>query len=51
VEFFPSFVYMVDYINGFSHVEPSSLHPWDETYLIMVYVFLNYSLIWFGVYY
>jgi hypothetical protein len=25
----------VDYINGFSYVE-LSLHPWDETYLIMV---------------
>ncbi|ERE71912.1 hypothetical protein H671_6g15331 [Cricetulus griseus] len=29
------FVYMVDYIDGFSYVEPS-LHPWDEAYLIMV---------------
>ncbi|ERE87726.1 hypothetical protein H671_1g3566 [Cricetulus griseus] len=28
-------VYMVDYIVGFSYVEPS-LHPWDEAYLIMV---------------
>ncbi|ERE73141.1 hypothetical protein H671_5g14455 [Cricetulus griseus] len=26
---------MVDYIDGFSYVEPS-LHPWDEAYLIMV---------------
>ncbi|ERE86058.1 hypothetical protein H671_2g4766 [Cricetulus griseus] len=26
-------VYMVDYIDGFSYVEPS-LHPWDEAYLI-----------------
>ncbi|ERE70319.1 hypothetical protein H671_6g16538 [Cricetulus griseus] len=29
------FVYMVDYIDGFSYVEPS-LHPWDEAYLITV---------------
>jgi hypothetical protein len=26
---------MVDYIDGFLHVEPS-LHPWDEAYLIMM---------------
>ncbi|ERE69570.1 hypothetical protein H671_6g17041 [Cricetulus griseus] len=26
---------MVDYIDGFSYVEPS-LHPWNEAYLIMV---------------
>ncbi|ERE84587.1 hypothetical protein H671_2g5843 [Cricetulus griseus] len=26
---------MVDYIDGFSHVE-TTLHPWDEAYLIMV---------------
>ncbi|ERE66220.1 hypothetical protein H671_8g19596 [Cricetulus griseus] len=29
------FVYIVYYIDGFSYVEPS-LHPWDETYLIIV---------------
>ncbi|ERE68530.1 hypothetical protein H671_7g17858 [Cricetulus griseus] len=29
------FVYMVDYVDGFSYVEPS-LHPWDEAYLIML---------------
>ncbi|ERE82891.1 hypothetical protein H671_2g7114 [Cricetulus griseus] len=28
-------IYMVDYSDGFSYVEPS-LHPWDEAYLIMV---------------
>ena len=34
--FFSSeFVYIVDYIDGFSYIEPS-LHPWDEAYLIMV---------------
>jgi hypothetical protein len=26
---------MVDYIGGFSCIEPS-LHPWDEAYLIMI---------------
>ncbi|ERE63695.1 hypothetical protein H671_xg20682 [Cricetulus griseus] len=39
-EFVPSvfeveFVYMVDYIDGFSYVEPS-LHPWNQAYLIVV---------------
>lgn len=38
------FVYIVDYINGFSYIE-STLHPWDETYLIVMNdcfdVFLN----------
>ncbi|ERE73800.1 hypothetical protein H671_5g13912 [Cricetulus griseus] len=29
------FVYMVDYIDGFSYAE-LSLHPWNEAYLIMV---------------
>jgi hypothetical protein len=29
------FVYLVDYIDGFSYIEPS-LHPWDSAYLIMV---------------
>jgi hypothetical protein len=29
------FVYMMDYIDGFTYVE-SSLHLWDEAYLIMV---------------
>ena len=28
-------VYIVDYVNGFSYVE-STLHPWDEAYLILV---------------
>ena len=27
------FVYILDYIDGFSYIEPS-LHPWDETYLV-----------------
>ena len=29
------FVYVVDYIDGFSYME-LSLHPWDEAYLIVV---------------
>ena len=38
------FVYIVDYIDGFLYIE-SSLHPWDEVYLIMMddhfHVFLD----------
>ena len=33
--FFFEFVYIVDYVNGFSYIEPT-LHPWDEAYLILV---------------
>jgi hypothetical protein len=44
VFFFSEFVYVVDYVDGFPYFEPS-LHPWDETYLIMMnahfYVFLD----------
>jgi hypothetical protein len=29
------FVYIVDYVDGFLYVK-SSLHPWDEAYLIMM---------------
>jgi hypothetical protein len=29
------FVYIVDYVNGFSYFEPN-LYPWDEDYLIVV---------------
>jgi hypothetical protein len=29
------FVYIMDYIDGFSYIKPS-LHPWDEAYLIML---------------
>jgi hypothetical protein len=32
---FFEFVYIVDYVDGFSYIEPS-LHPWDEAHLIMV---------------
>jgi hypothetical protein len=35
VVFFFEFVYVVDYVDGFPYIEPS-LHPWDETYLIMM---------------
>ena len=29
------FVYIVNYLDGFPYIK-SSLHPWDETYLIMM---------------
>ena len=32
---FFEFVCVVDYIDGFSYIEPS-LYPWDEAYLIMM---------------
>ncbi|ERE67087.1 Calycin-like containing protein [Cricetulus griseus] len=35
VIFVPQSFYTVDYIDGFSYVEPS-LHPWDEAYLIQM---------------
>jgi hypothetical protein len=35
VVFFFEFVYVVNYVDGFSYIE-LSLHPWDEAYLIMV---------------
>jgi hypothetical protein len=36
LRFFSSeFVYIVDYINGFSHIKPT-LHPWDEAYLTVM---------------
>jgi hypothetical protein len=33
--FFFEFVYIVDYVDGFSYIEQSP-HPWDEAYLIVV---------------
>ena len=33
--FFFEFVYMLGYVNGLSYIKPT-LHPWDETYLIVV---------------
>ncbi|KAL6030756.1 hypothetical protein STEG23_010256 [Scotinomys teguina] len=41
------FVYMVNYIDRFSYVEPA-LHPWNEAYLVMVDNFLMHSWIWFA---
>jgi hypothetical protein len=35
VIFFFEFVYIVDYVNGFSYIE-TTLHPCDEAYLIVV---------------
>jgi hypothetical protein len=43
VIFFFEFVYVVDYINGFSYIKPT-LNPWDEAYLIMVNDGLNVFL-------
>jgi hypothetical protein len=33
VVFVFEFVYILDYVDGFSYIEPS-LHPWNETYLV-----------------
>jgi hypothetical protein len=35
VVFFFEFVYIVDYVDGFSYIKPS-LHPWYEAYLFMM---------------
>lgn len=35
ISIFFQFAYIVDYIDRFSYIEPA-LHPWDETYLVMV---------------
>jgi hypothetical protein len=35
VIFFFEFVYIVDYVIGFSYIKPT-LHPWDEAYLIVL---------------
>jgi hypothetical protein len=35
VIFFFAFVYIVNYVNGFSFIEPT-LHPWDKAYLTMM---------------
>jgi hypothetical protein len=32
---FLEFIYLVDYFDGFPYIE-SSLHPWDEAFLIMM---------------
>jgi hypothetical protein len=36
MDFVLAFVYMLYYTYGFTYVEPS-LHPWNETDLVMVY--------------
>ena len=41
--FFFQFLYVVDYFDGFPHIEPS-LHSWDEAYLIMVDNHINVFL-------
>jgi hypothetical protein len=45
--FFFDFVCLVDYIDGYPNIKPS-VHPWDETYLIMMddpfHVFLDSAL-------
>ena len=41
--FFFEFVYMVNYIEGFSYIK-ASLHPRDEAYLIMVNDLFNVFL-------
>jgi hypothetical protein len=33
VVFVFEFVYIMDYIDGFSYIKPS-LHPWNKTYLV-----------------
>jgi hypothetical protein len=35
MSFYLEFVYIVYYIDEFVYIEPS-LHPWDNTYLILV---------------
>jgi hypothetical protein len=35
VVFVFGFVYIVDYMDEFPYIKPS-LHPWDETYMIMM---------------
>jgi hypothetical protein len=47
VIFFFESVYIVDYINGLSYIEPT-LHPWDEAYLIVVMMILMCSWIQFA---
>ena len=37
------FVNVVYYIDRFADIE-ESLHPWDKTYLVMVYDLFNYFI-------
>ena len=41
--FFFEFVYIVDYVNGFSYIEPT-LHPWDEAYLFFMNDGFDYGI-------
>ena len=41
--FFFQFIYMMDYIDRFAHVEPA-LHLWDEAHLIIMDNFSNVFL-------
>jgi hypothetical protein len=43
VNFFFEFVYIVDYLNGFSYIKPI-LYPWDEAFLITVNYVLGFGL-------
>ena len=40
------FVYIMDYIDGFSYIKPS-LHPWNKTYLVRMMIALMCSWIRF----
>jgi hypothetical protein len=41
------FVYIVDYIDEFLYIE-TSLHPWDEAYLVMMDDHFDVFLDWFA---
>jgi len=45
VVLFLQIVYIMDYVDGFPYIKPT-LHDWEEAYLIIMDVFLMYSLIW-----
>ena len=43
MNFFFEIVYVLGYVDGFLNIE-QSLHPWDETYLIVVNYYFDVSL-------
>jgi hypothetical protein len=43
VVFVFEFVYILDYVDGFSYIKPS-LHPWNETYLVRMDVYFDVFL-------
>jgi hypothetical protein len=45
--FFFEFVYIVDYVNGFSYIKPT-LHLWDEACLTVLNIIFDMSWIWFA---